>query len=240
MFRISVGVCALFLLACCAVLIAPRQSASASQVSPSPFVVTYYACVNNSTGAIRIVSKTTTCKSTEHKINWNEVGPKGARGPQGPEGPAGPQGPPGMSLGYSTSAVVNSAINANYTGVLVNQTAAVATAGTYYLSASVLLVMASGDTAGDYCYMTTADQFPTTHMYAGTQFTSGYSTLSMTDVFSMAAGDSAEVWCYDGSGGTLTSSVYDSTLTATLINSANNDVKPSRHQHKLPPGVVKK
>ena len=55
MFRIGVCVCVFCLLACCVLPLAAQQ----------PTATTYYACINNSTGAIRIVSKTTVCKSTE-------------------------------------------------------------------------------------------------------------------------------------------------------------------------------
>jgi hypothetical protein len=68
----------------------PPAAASASVAMPT--VVTYYGCVNNTTGAIRIVSKTTMCKSTENKIHWNQVGRQGPKGPQGVQGPQGPQG----------------------------------------------------------------------------------------------------------------------------------------------------
>jgi hypothetical protein len=69
--------------------------------------VTYYACVNNSTGAPTIVSSTATCASGFHKIQWNQTGPTGPEGPkgatgatggigpQGPTGPIGPHGPAG-------------------------------------------------------------------------------------------------------------------------------------------------
>ena len=61
---------------------------------------TIYSCVNNKTGALRIVKKKTTkCKKTEKKLSWTSVsgsttGPSGAVGPQGPAGPAGAQGEP--------------------------------------------------------------------------------------------------------------------------------------------------
>jgi hypothetical protein len=55
----------------------------------------YYGCVNNSTGELRVVSANTSCKSTEHKIQWDETGAQGPKGPQGPTGAAGPQGPKG-------------------------------------------------------------------------------------------------------------------------------------------------
>ena len=74
----------------------------------TPATVTYYACVNNSTGAITIVGSTTVCGTGFHKIQWNQVGPQGpqgpkgatgATGPKGATGATGPQGPKGAPLG---------------------------------------------------------------------------------------------------------------------------------------------
>jgi len=50
---------------------------------------TIRACVKSSTGAMRIVSATATCKTGEKLLTWNTIGPQGAQGPQGPAGPAG-------------------------------------------------------------------------------------------------------------------------------------------------------
>lgn len=63
------------------------------QANTTPTV--YYACVNNSTGAITIVSQTMTCKTGFHKISWNQMGPAGPKGPTGSTGPVGPAGPAG-------------------------------------------------------------------------------------------------------------------------------------------------
>lgn len=72
--------------------------------------VTYYACVNNSSGTIKMVDENKACSNNEVKISWNQVGPKGdtgATGPAGPQGPKGdtgatgpqgPQGPQGVSV----------------------------------------------------------------------------------------------------------------------------------------------
>jgi hypothetical protein len=59
--------------------------------------VTYYACVNNSTGAITIVNSTTTCASGSHNIKWNQEGPAGPTGPKGATGAQGPAGPKGAT-----------------------------------------------------------------------------------------------------------------------------------------------
>jgi hypothetical protein len=70
----------------------------------------YYACVNNSSGTIKMISATATCGQNEIRVEWNQQGPQGLPGPQGeqgpqglqgeqgaigPQGPAGPQGPQG-------------------------------------------------------------------------------------------------------------------------------------------------
>jgi hypothetical protein len=59
MFRIGVCVREFFLVACCVLPMAAQPAAAASASVPMPTVVTYYGCVNNTTGAIRIVSNTT-------------------------------------------------------------------------------------------------------------------------------------------------------------------------------------
>ena len=56
---------------------------------------TYYACVNNSSGNIKMVGKPTDCARNEHLIAWNQQGPAGAAGSQGPVGSQGPAGQDG-------------------------------------------------------------------------------------------------------------------------------------------------
>ena len=56
-------------------------------------VTLIHACVNNRTGAVRIVSPTTACDaSKETASDWNIQGPKGDKGDTGPKGPQGPAG----------------------------------------------------------------------------------------------------------------------------------------------------
>jgi Collagen triple helix repeat (20 copies) len=90
MFRISARACAFCLVAGCAFFVAAQLPATAA-------TVTYYACINNSTGAVRIVSQSTVCNTGEHKIQWNQTGPQGPQGPQGPKGATGAQGPKGAT-----------------------------------------------------------------------------------------------------------------------------------------------
>src|SRR5262245_24355766 len=52
-----------------------------------------HACLNKSTGALRVVDpETTSCRTSEVALEWSQLGPEG---PEGPEGPPGPQGVPG-------------------------------------------------------------------------------------------------------------------------------------------------
>jgi hypothetical protein len=51
---------------------------------------TIHACVNNSTGQLRVVDGEP-CKNNEHPLDWNMQGPAGPQGPIGPQGTAGLQ-----------------------------------------------------------------------------------------------------------------------------------------------------
>lgn len=57
----------------------------------------YYACVNSSSGTIKMVDADATCKQNEAKIEWNKQGPQGITGPQGPKGDTGDTGDTGAT-----------------------------------------------------------------------------------------------------------------------------------------------
>ena len=56
-----------------------------------------YACVNNSSGTIKIVSVTTECPNGSMLLQWNQVGLTGPAGPAGADGATGPAGPATLS-----------------------------------------------------------------------------------------------------------------------------------------------
>src|SRR5450631_191025 len=243
MFRTNICVCVLFLLACCCALPLAAQEGQ-------PQVTTYYACINNSTGAIRIVSKSTVCMSAEHKINWNQVGPQGPQGPKGPQGATGPRGatgpqgakgpqgatgpqgaigpqgatgpqgaigPPGVSAGSSGLGSASSLVG--FPGHVIAQTSNVPVAGVYYIAASALLLVSSGEAV--YCYTTSgANGAGVFDMQAGSNV-AGYTSTAPSDAIFITAGDIFQFWCYD-KGGT-TSSVVEAAITATLINNSTSD-----------------
>jgi len=221
MFRISVCVCTFLLLVGCVLPLVGQQA--------QPQTVTYYACINNSTGAIRIVSKNTVCKSTEHKINWNQAGP------QGPKGPAGPQGPPGVSVG--NSAILPASSNIPLFGsTVILQTNPIRTSGLYYITASALVGVDLNDGAA-FCF----DQLTSTQQYSqwgGGSFVGGYQQASVTDALNISAGDSVQLVCvldsYSGN-----SFVFDAGMTATLIDSGSDAPRVNPHAHRRPNQIKK-
>ena len=54
-----------------------------------------HACVNNTSGEIKIIGANANCPSNYRSLDWNIQGPAGAQGPIGPVGPMGPVGPVG-------------------------------------------------------------------------------------------------------------------------------------------------
>jgi hypothetical protein len=55
-----------------------------------------HACVNNTSGEIKIVGANSNCPSNFRALDWNIQGPAGQQGPIGPVGPVGPVGPQGL------------------------------------------------------------------------------------------------------------------------------------------------
>jgi hypothetical protein len=236
MFRIVGCVCVFILLASSALPMAAQQPAASSASVPVPTVVTYYGCVNNTTGAIRIVSKTAVCKSTEHKIRWNQVGPRGpqgpqgpqgAQGPQGPTGPQGSQGPPGISVGYFASNTKVTSLGGGNT--VVAQTKPIQVSGTYFINAAALLYIDAAD-IGAYCFVTLVSNGNGDGLLGGSSNSSNFEQASIADSWSVSAGDAIQLMCQSGSVDPNTL-VWNASLTATLINSAF-DAKKSKHsQH---------
>jgi type VI secretion system secreted protein Hcp len=56
-----------------------------------------HACVHPSSGDMRIVAATESCRDPEYALDWNQKGEAGAPGAAGPAGPAGPAGAAGAA-----------------------------------------------------------------------------------------------------------------------------------------------
>jgi len=159
-------------------------------------------------------------------------GPQGVQGPQGPQGAQGqqgPQGPAGISVGISAEAF--SIYVPGSPGVLVMQNT-VQTSGTYFVSASALLVIDYYDGAG-YCY----DRLASTsspRQYGGSNLADYNQQASITDSVYVNAGDSIQLWCY-GYYGDGATEVYNAALTSTLINTVTTSPGKRRGRQLAPP-----
>jgi hypothetical protein len=159
-------------------------------------------------------------------------GPQGVQGPQGPQGAQGqqgPQGPAGISVGISADA--SSVYVPGYPGYLVLQNTA-QTSGTYFVSASALLVIDYYD-GGAFCYDSLASS-NTPRQYGGSGLPNYTQQASITDSVYVNAGDSIQLWCY-GYYGDGASEVYNAALTSTLINTVITRPGKHRGQRLAPP-----
>jgi Collagen triple helix repeat (20 copies) len=275
MYRNKLCVRTFSLLACCVLAIAVQPSASATTTANPLASTIYYGCVTNATGAIRIVSKTTTCKTTEHKIQWDQTGPqgpqgpkgaqgpagpqgpqgpqgaqgpqgptgpKGAQGPQGPQGATGPQGPQGATgpqgpQGPAGISVGNFASNTSSvflgSAAVVAQTNAIPNTGTYYINGTALISIDSFDSAA-YCYVTLASSGAYDGITGGSSNAGYWEQASVADAFSISAGDAVQLVCYSNSNDSNTY-VNNASVTATLINSASDARRKSRHPRPFDP-----
>jgi hypothetical protein len=165
--------------------------------------VTYYACVTNKTGALKIVSKSTVCARGTHKISWNNTGPhgpKGATGSQGATGRQGPGGPPGVVSGYAS---------ANTNEVTVSDSALSPTSvGTLSLPAGNFLVMAKTTVLAAYALATNDDvvcslvdgggndlDFSASQLEPANGSSFDYQTIPLEG--STSVGGTINVYCYD-------------------------------------------
>jgi hypothetical protein len=75
----------------------------------APLATQVNACVNSTTGAVRIVSSTTLCVAGESGMTWALVGPAGPIGPPGPAGATGSAGAIGPAGGVGPAGAVGPA-----------------------------------------------------------------------------------------------------------------------------------
>jgi hypothetical protein len=206
--------------------------------------LTYWACVNDSTGAIDVVSATATCKTGSHKIQWNQTGPRGVQGPtgaqgpqglagvkgaagtqgsqgpgggqgpSGPVGPAGPSGPAAVTTGYFAQSTTPVALGNE---VVYLQTAPFATAGPYYVNATALLTVGPFNTLGIVCWIVITGQ--PTNINGGFGGPGQFGSVGLAQVMYLNSGDSIQLGCYsDGGTGDF---VNNGSLSAILIDNSS-------------------
>ena len=174
------------------------------------------------------IATTGTCPTGDSSLVWNKVGP---------QGPAGAQGPAGISTGVSGTSATPVTLNQAQTLIPVLSTAAAPAAGTYYINASIMLVVAQGDTVT--CIASGANGTTGAFTTVGPVANQTYETLPLSQMVTLNAGGSATVSCSDYTSNNVTS-FYDGGITATLINSATGNAPRLGPAHPAHPALPKR
>jgi hypothetical protein len=171
------------------------------------------------------IATTGTCPTGDSSLVWNKVGPRG------------PQGPAGMSTGVSGTSGTSVPLNQAQTLIPVLSTAAAPASGTYYVNASIMLVVAQGDTVT--CIASGANGNTGAFTTVGPVSVQTYETLPLSQMVPLSAGGSATVSCADYTSNASTS-FYDGGITATLINSATGNAPRLSPAHPAHPVLPKR
>jgi len=113
---------------------------------------------------------------------------------------------------------------------VVLQTGGVSTSGTYYLSATALLVI-DGSDASAYCFVTpTSEVASPDGQYGGSSVVGQVQQATLIDSFLVSAGDSFELVCHSN-GNDANTYVNSAALTAILIGTSNGAVEANTKPH---------
>ena len=200
---------------------------------------TIKACYQTTTSpaTIKHIPASSACAKGNSTLTWNQVGPRGAQGPAGPQGLQGPQGPAGISVGTSGTSGTSVPLNQAQTLKTVLSGSAAPASGTYYVNASVMLVVAQGDTVA--CILADNGNAVGAFSTVGPVGNQTYETLPLSGPISMSAGDTPQVQCTGYTSNNATS-FYDGGITSVLINSptgsaAAHKVSQRPFRQSLPP-----
>lgn len=184
------------------------------------------ACYKKGTALVPLnhVGGSVKCPIGDSTLTWNKVGR---------QGPPGPQGPAGVSQGISTSSSTNVPLDQGNTLEPVMTITPVPTSGTYYLNASIMLVVGSGDAVA--CIWGINGGEAGTFATVGVVPNLSYQTVALTGSLYLAAGTDLQVLCA-GYNSVAQTSFYDGAITGVLINSPSGDARPATPaRHVLPP-----
>jgi hypothetical protein len=114
----------------------------------------------------------------------------------------------------------------------------VANSGTYYVNASVMLVVAAGDSVA--CILADNGNAVGAFATVGPVPNQTYETLPLTGTIGMSAGDTPQVQCSDYTSSNDVTQFYDGGITSVLIASpagsaAAHSAKPRPVRPSLPP-----
>jgi hypothetical protein len=116
---------------------------------------------------------------------------------------------------------------------VVAQTNAIPTTGTYYINGTALISIDTFDSAA-YCYVTLASSGTNDGVQGGSSNAGFWEQASVADAFSISAGDAVQLVCYSNANDGNTY-VNNASVSATLITSASDAKKKSRHPRPFDP-----
>ena len=170
------------------------------------------------------IATTGTCPTGDSSLVWNKIGPQG------------PQGPAGISAGVSGTSGTSVPLNQAQVLIPVLSTSAAPASGTYYVNASIMLVVAQGDTVA--CILSGANGNQGAFATVGPAANQTYETIPLSEMLPLNAGGSATVSCADYTSN-ATTSFYNGGITATLINSAAGNGPRMSPGHPAHPALPK-
>jgi hypothetical protein len=150
--------------------------------------VTFFACVTNSTGAIKIVGKATACGTGQHKISWNNTGPRG------------PQGPAGVVNGF-----IDNSSGASLTNGLTTVGTLPLRAGKFLITAKVDALLGSPNNGNDVVSCDLVDSNGNTLDTTGVTLIPGLSNsagygMTLLGATTLTASGHVQVLCANGTG----------------------------------------
>jgi hypothetical protein len=219
------------------------------QASTGTIKACYLTSSTSAPQTLKRVPSSASCPKGYSSLTWNKQGPagpagpkgatgsKGATGPQGAtgaQGATGPQGPAGIAVGLSGASNTAVALDQADTLSPVLSAGTVPTNGTYYVNASIMLVVGQGDSVA--CVLADDGAEVGEFGTVGPVPNQTYETVSLTAALPLLAGDSLTADCSDYTANASTS-FYNGGITATLIGSPTGNaarLTPARHR-ALPP-----
>jgi hypothetical protein len=185
---------------------------------------TIKACYKTGTALVPLnhVGNSVACPTGDSTLTWNKVGPPG------------PPGPAGVSQGISASSNTNVPLNQGNTLVQVMAITPVPTSGTYYLNASIMLIVGAGD--GVACIWAENGTEVGTFATVGDVPNLSYQTVPLSGSLYLPAGTNLQVLC-SGYNSVSQTSFYNGAITGVLINSPSGNAKQAAVpvRHGLPP-----
>jgi hypothetical protein len=211
------------LIALVAVLAAVGGAVSALAVTTQTATTVYYACVNNSTGAVHMTTASAACPGGSRKIHWNQQGPRGPRGPSDAYEATADDIPSSGNDG-SFADVVSLAVPAGSYTVTAKLSAYESTAPDDDISCELLGPLRNGTAIIDASYATFNRG---TYGYAET-------TVTMMSTLDTTSSVTLDVQCRDRGVATY----HDAKLIATKVDSVTvpaATVNTARRQHGTRP-----